>query len=411
MKTNFKTNLLTALLMVLISIVYFCILPTGVWADGTETLGDPSIAIAQGTGIVAAGVGLQNTQPGAVSIDIPGSVVQVLLYWGGAATDLNPADDTITVNGTEITGTLIGGPAFFFTTSGKQFFYSNYRADITGLGLVASGANNLIVEGLDNKDADGNGENSGAGILVIFDDGSGIADIGIKDGLDLAFAGFPEPRMSTVPQTFIFTPASIERTADLVIFAGSVGPENRTSIIRITVDGTITNYPNLLASVDGDLWDTLTIPIIIPADEGEITVEIISGNGTGNPASLNWIGAGLAVTPEEEGGEGCTPGYWKNHLDSWGPTGLSPDDDFDTTFGVDYFDPDITLDDAINLGGGHIKKVARHGTAALLNALHPAVDYPATPAEVIAAVQAGDVEDLSEFNELSDECPAEDYDY
>ena len=61
------------------------------------------------------------------------------------------------------------------------------------------------------------------------------------------------------------------------------------------------------------------------------------------------------------------------------------------------------------LGGGGIRKVARHGTAALLNALHPAVNYPVSAADVIAAVQAQDVGLLAEFNELSDTCPTEDF--
>ena len=105
------------------------------------------------------------------------------------------------------------------------------------------------------------------------------------------------------------------------------------------------------------------------------------------------------------GGEGCTPGYWKNHVENWGPSGLNPGDDFDTTFGVDYFDPDITLEEAVHARGGGLKKVARHGTAALINALHPAVGYPATAAQVIAAVQSGDVNALVDYNELSDTCP------
>ncbi|MGD2109130.1 MAG: hypothetical protein PVI86_07035, partial [Phycisphaerae bacterium] len=40
-----------------------------VMADGTEELGPPSIAIASGSGIVAAGVGL-DVQPGMLSIDV-----------------------------------------------------------------------------------------------------------------------------------------------------------------------------------------------------------------------------------------------------------------------------------------------------------------------------------------------------
>ncbi len=110
----------------------------------------------------------------------------------------------------------------------------------------------------------------------------------------------------------------------------------------------------------------------------------------------------------ETSGDGCTPGYWKNHMDKWGPTGLSTDDDFDATFGTDYFDPDITLGEAVWARGGGVKKIARHGTSALLNASHPAVLYPAGIADVIAAVQNGDVNALVDFNELSDECPAND---
>lgn len=104
-------------------------------------------------------------------------------------------------------------------------------------------------------------------------------------------------------------------------------------------------------------------------------------------------------------GEGCTPGYWKNHLEDWPPTGYGPADDFDTVFGVDLFSPDITLEMAANARGGGVKKLARHGTAALLSAAHPDVDYPFTVAEVIALVQAGDVDPLVAANELGCDIP------
>ncbi|MDH3910251.1 MAG: hypothetical protein OEU09_03075, partial [Rhodospirillales bacterium] len=53
-----------------------------VWADGTESLGTPSVPIASGTGIVGAGIGLA-AGPGTISVDVPAgaSVEQVLLYW------------------------------------------------------------------------------------------------------------------------------------------------------------------------------------------------------------------------------------------------------------------------------------------------------------------------------------------
>jgi hypothetical protein len=101
------------------------------------------------------------------------------------------------------------------------------------------------------------------------------------------------------------------------------------------------------------------------------------------------------------GGEGCGPGFWKNHEDDWETTEYSLGDDFDTTFGVDYFDPDITLSDAIRARGGGLKKIARHGTAALLNASSHAVEYDFGTDEIIDAVKNGDVDFLLDYNELS----------
>jgi len=93
--------------------------------------------------------------------------------------------------------------------------------------------------------------------------------------------------------------------------------------------------------------------------------------------------------PPVVGTEGCTPGYWKQdqHADSW-PAGFAPGDDFDTVFGDDWFATDITLLEALQLGGGGKNALARHAVAALLNAASGGVDSPMTPAEVIAAVQA-----------------------
>jgi len=101
----------------------------------------------------------------------------------------------------------------------------------------------------------------------------------------------------------------------------------------------------------------------------------------------------VCYLPDDNGGEqGCTPGYWRNHADRW--FGAEPSDDFDTTFGVDLFSPDITLGTAIWLGGGDANALARHATAALLNALGgvknadgTTVAYPYSSDEVIQMVQ------------------------
>jgi hypothetical protein len=99
--------------------------------------------------------------------------------------------------------------------------------------------------------------------------------------------------------------------------------------------------------------------------------------------------------------QGCTPGYWRNHADRW--YGVAPGDDFDTTFGVDLFTPDVTLGWAIWAGGGGVNALARHATAALLNAWGgvpnadgATVAYPYTVAEVIQMVQDAVADDTIE---------------
>ncbi|MBW2233464.1 MAG: hypothetical protein JRH17_24045 [Deltaproteobacteria bacterium] len=85
--------------------------------------------------------------------------------------------------------------------------------------------------------------------------------------------------------------------------------------------------------------------------------------------------------------EACSPGFFKNTLEQWPPTGLSPADDFDTIFGTDAFDPDITLLEAANLGGGDAHLLTRRGVSGLLSALHPGIRYPWSAGQVILIVR------------------------
>jgi hypothetical protein len=111
----------------------------------------------------------------------------------------------------------------------------------------------------------------------------------------------------------------------------------------------------------------------------------------------------------ENGASGCGQGYWKTHTDLWDEAsdavpfsthitieslGL-PYSQASTTnalykdvFGVSTaqmiavkLDPDLTLEQAINSGGGGFTKLARQSIAALLNAT--ATNFPYTPAQVL----------------------------
>jgi hypothetical protein len=90
----------------------------------------------------------------------------------------------------------------------------------------------------------------------------------------------------------------------------------------------------------------------------------------------------------QRGGEGCTPGYWKqsHHFDSW--VGYAPGDSFEAVFGRDAYSGSPTLVQALAMGGGGLKALGRHATAALLNASSGGVDYAFTTAEVISMYQA-----------------------
>jgi hypothetical protein len=101
----------------------------------------------------------------------------------------------------------------------------------------------------------------------------------------------------------------------------------------------------------------------------------------------------------EEGGDGCTPGFWKqpHHLQFW--LNYSPDDLFEDVFGVEATVLDgKTLLEALWTGGGHEAALGRHSVAALLNAASDEVSYAFTEPMVISMVQQAYA--TGEFNEM-----------
>jgi hypothetical protein len=120
-------------------------------------------------------------------------------------------------------------------------------------------------------------------------------------------------------------------------------------------------------------------------------------------------------------GQGCTPGFWKNHTGAWNSTSDSTVShllpfltspfgynaavsNFNNQpffrYGTSPFSPGIfglpagpfqslsstlTLIGALNLGGGGFQALARHGTAGLLSS--GSVKYPYTPTQVLNGVR------------------------
>lgn len=133
------------------------------------------------------------------------------------------------------------------------------------------------------------------------------------------------------------------------------------------------------------------------------------GTNTGNDSNVSPSMVTLATDDSNDltidfgfvalagGGQGCTPGYWRqpHHFDSW--KWYSPTDMLDAVFGVTFRSTaknnpkgPLTLRDAVQLNGnGNGEQLFRHGTAALLNAVYQSgVSYQYTAAQVITMVRS-----------------------
>jgi hypothetical protein len=99
--------------------------------------------------------------------------------------------------------------------------------------------------------------------------------------------------------------------------------------------------------------------------------------------------------PDGGGNEGCTPGYWKNHQDSWAPTGYTTGQTVESVFDVPdaYGLDNMTLLQALQGGGGpsvadKARILLRAAVASLLNSAHPGVDFALSTGDVISQVNA-----------------------
>ena len=128
------------------------------------------------------------------------------------------------------------------------------------------------------------------------------------------------------------------------------------------------------------------------------------------------IGGAVGVSAVRTGTEGCTPGFWKNHLDAWeeyAPTDLVGD-----VFNIPaaYSDlADDTLLEALSYpddeqGGNAAENLLRTAVAAILNAASEDVGYPyrrfGDPGNIIPTVNnllaGGDEQAMEDFKDLLD---------
>jgi cysteine-rich repeat protein len=366
----------------------------------------------------------------------------------GACVIVEPyLDQEMIFHGTPITGEVVGSEE---PIPGEQnaIAYRMDVTDIVAEKVQLDGIGTHTFTVADGNLASNFYRKDGAGLIVVYTDASELGFYRLigAHGLDFAWADSPYPSVQvSEPVDFMYDAAGADRTAELIIFCGD-GTAPRPDRIDISDNPSVVNQ---IASSAGDEWDSLSLGINVPTGVGMTTVEVVSPADQSNSDSLAWAlgamripfsacgdgvldpgeecddgnnedgdgcsadcevegycgdgildpgeecddgnnedGDGCSATCELEpgGGEGCTPGYWKqeHHFGSW--VGYATGDLFDVVFGVDA-PGNKTLLETLWTGGGKEHALGRHAVAALLNASNPDVSFMYTTADVIAIVQ------------------------
>lgn len=152
-------------------------------------------------------------------------------------------------------------------------------------------------------------------------------------------------------------------------------------------NGTVPVGATLVSNSPGIMLDRIVTAVSDGLSEGTSAVY----HGT-NTASVNvsditggyiWFKFAPRDVPPP-GGQGCTPGYWKQsqHFGSW-TAPYTPSTLFSDVFSNAF--PGKTLLQVLGQGGGGLKALGRHSVAALLNAASANVEYDLSVAQVISA--------------------------
>lgn len=124
-----------------------------------------------------------------------------------------------------------------------------------------------------------------------------------------------------------------------------------------------------------------------------------------------------AVPAQAHGNEGCTPGYWKNHTESWEVYAPSREMGDVWTFPTALDDYAVmTFEEGLSLKGGPgldgaAQILLRASVASYLNAAHSGIDYPyrrfQNPLDLKVAINAalasGDRQQMIDLAQTLDE--------
>jgi PKD repeat protein len=255
--------------------------------------------------VAVGGVGLF-AQPATLSLDVPvpkgGTIRQAWFYWSGRS--LFPvSDDTIVIDGVEHTGTLLS--SFEHSVSPRRFAFL-YKMDATD--LVAAGANSFEISGFDMGLL---GRPNGIGLVVVYDDAEGYADVQLMELADFFYWADVDAGNGGV-HAFEFDASAEDRDAALTLLVGD-GEPGRPDALWWTVGageapetdlvGVATAIPDVLVSGVGEQFDVVSVSEVpVEAGAEHLAFQMESpeeGNGDSGMLSLAILCLTGTIEPNE----------------------------------------------------------------------------------------------------------------
>jgi hypothetical protein len=354
-----------------------------------------------GLSVSAAGAGLKGSRSVQLTVDVRGPVALALLVWSGRGPcRVDPAtsecglgaapfaDQAMTLDGALLSAQVLGFE-LVPEADNSQTLNVGYLADVTEA-VAARGTGRLTFTVADADRRNNLRELDGAGLLVAYSDPAvaGSFRLMIGQGLDFAYGEslVRGDSQATAALSFVHGAAKAPRNAQLLLFVGGAEAQRPDRI-------EVTHRPDLFDRLNGSegvRFDIERVPFGIAGAAGTTTVQIFSEPVGENPDSFAWSLAALHLPLA--GPAGCPAAFWNGHPDAW--RGVRTSQKLGDVFGTKQHysslsEATLLLATRFKDGPGLLgaaKALLREGTAALLNAAHPEVEFPLTRTQVLHRV-------------------------
>lgn len=282
------------------------VLPSGARADGDGTLGLRTDERGIGVGLATAGVGLSGRRESGPDAPVTEGTISLTTIPAGAtilSADLywvvygSPADATVTLDGTAITGTLIGTSAWTCWTKYMPAEVNRvYRADV---GSMVTGNGDHVIAGFPSALA--TSDTQGASLVVVYDDPAATDVMGTVIVLDGAVTMDFGNQLRT---SFLSVNTGTGASAAFLHLGAGDG-QSLLDDDDLRIDGATIAYPagGHFRSASGRYWDATRYDVTGDLRTGMHDVPLISFYGT-DCVVFAYAGLAVEVATTDADGDG-----------------------------------------------------------------------------------------------------------